>query len=262
LAGSIDINDPRCKARRAFSNGTRSDAELKIEAYLLTAAKYQNDSIQEGPKNYQGHLGHNGVKLLAALLANLKWDTNTCDSALSQLETATGLRRDAIMARRDAMVEHGFWRTQRRSVASGLPKMFGAPQRFQASNLGWPTPHLLPKAYQAYYYEQFAKLREARRQRAEDIRRTEGMTRQQRAERRQARRRTALAERPRPTKNGGSESAAAVLNPTRAKQALADFKAAAAQAACDEQATAEAVQAHLPDLMAEMRRRCGHHEGG
>lgn len=274
LRGSVDMFSKEAMRRRPFSNGTRSDAQLKIAALVKTAEEYQAESAHTGEKFSRGALGHNGPKVLAAFLEHLDYHRNVTDSALSQICSKTDIKDPkTIIKIRDALVDAKFLGTLRRSVATGALKAFGIPQRQQVSNLTWPTPDALPERWRSRYYEIYSTLKRERSEAHRNIREVEGMTRQQRAERRQARRREALAARSK-MHSGGQERALSKLNPTAAARIREQMKTAKVRvestgmlpnplvSAEDEQAELDRVEANLPKIMEEYHRSLGRHASG
>lgn len=239
---SVDIfSEPAQRNRRRWrdSAGDPQDycASL-IETCELQQATSIADSIAEGRKHYQGDLGHLGPRILRELCRRVEYKKGVADTAISQLVEALGARKDAIINGIEKLVLFGYVERQRRSMATGLPKMFGVPQRLQVSSLT-AFPASLRDRWRAVFEKKLADRRFKRVQHNKD-RASGGSDRAPKADRK-----------------GERECAPAKLNPAGARRVMECVAAAEDTRHDEEQRALAYINANLPELTATINNSTG-----
>lgn len=157
---SYDIDDDRAQVFRRIADGSKRGGLGWVDDVLRLANEY--DVVHKKPGE-RGPLQANAIRVLEVLLRKfLDFRTGQLDPALTTLQAATGLSRNAIVSAMKRLKQHGFLDWVRRTVTTDNEGGYG-PQRAQTSNAYFVSLKGLAKGV----LRRFLDLRERRRRRGD-----------------------------------------------------------------------------------------------
>jgi hypothetical protein len=272
LRDTVDYLDPKATQARLLGDGTYDDERDCQQAMLQTLELWQSESVTSGAKHSQGDFGRSGIRVAQVIIEFMKPHSGLCDLSYSQIAEQIGGDYDTAMDWTHKLKALRALDYQRRSVPTGAPKAWQAPQRAMTTSVIWLTPERMPQRYHAIYLKLRDGLREQRRlvrERQEEDRRELARELEIARDREYSRQRmTAIlaARRASAQENGTPpkrrRSSIRLLDPYKVNPRVMERidmarKEAIASSKADEERDAARVAANVENLRAQMLARCG-----
>jgi len=135
LRGSVDIDDDRARAIVRLGDGTVEDALDTCQALVSSVKELQAETAAE-TRYRQGIVTRSGARLLEVLLdprRGFDLHSGTNDLAHSDLARFAGISERQVIRAKKQLEDVGLLEWVRRTVKTGLEKLFGVPQQIMVS---------------------------------------------------------------------------------------------------------------------------------